>query len=211
MGKTIQKRKLSPLKIVIIILAVFIGLPVVFILGSLVVHFLILQPIDRAKFESLDKDSRALFATVQQISNGSEPWVYDASCEPDRAGPWATGAYFCTTKMSFEVSVTDALTVASLHTKYFPTIDAAGWLKPETELSKLPIGEFGVNFVVSGAEKFYIAQVDVDCTYLMKLAQPFDKFNRLPYTYGSPVSGATGRIIANVECTGLTSGDWYAL
>ena len=211
MGKTIKKRTLSPLKIILIILAVVIGLPIIFVLGTIAVSVLILQPIDKAKFESLDKNSRALFATVQQISNNSEPWVYDASCEPERAGPWATGSYYCTTELSFEEPVTDAITVSALNTKYFPSIDNASWLTPQTELSTLPVGDFGVNFVVSGAEKSYLTEGDVRCNYLAKIGQAYNESNELDYTYGSQISGGEGRALISLSCTEITSGDWYAL
>ena len=211
MGKTIKKRTLSPIKIILIVLAVVIGLPIIFILGTIALSVLIWQPIDKAKFESLDKNSQALFATVQQISNGSEPWVYEASCEPERAGPWATGSFYCTTEMSFEVPVTDAITVSALNTKYFPTIDSASWLTPQTELSTLPVGEFGVNFVVSSAEKSYQADGDVRCTYLAKLAQPKEGQGEiLDPTYGSEIK-SPGRILLQLRCRDIASGDWYAL
>ena len=210
MVKTIPKRKLSPIKIILIVLAIIVGLPILFILGSIAIYTFILTPIDKAKFETLDKDSKALFSTVKQISNGAEPWVYDASCEAERAGPWATGSYFCSTKLSFEISVTDALTVASLHEKYFPTVDAAQWLKAETELIKLPLGMFGVSFVVSGAEKAYISQSNITCTYLAKLSQPVDEFNNLNPIYGSPINAGDARFGIQLDCSGKTMGNWYS-
>lgn len=209
MGKTTKKRTLSPLKIILIVLAAVIGLPILFILGSVAINKLILQPIDKAKFESLDKDSRTLFAQVKKISAGAEPWEYTASCEAERSGPWATGSYYCTTKMSFEIPVSDALTVASLHLKYFPTIDSAGWLRPSTELTKLPANDFGINFVVSGAEKKYTSD-NVDCTYSALLDQQNIDYSKPESTYGSKLRDSSGRLTLSFRCNGKTSTDWYS-
>ena len=209
MVKLPTKRK-PILRIVLVSIA---ALPVLFILYVLFTAYVIspsLEAIDISKFEKLDEQSQQLFEQVKTVSGGVETWKYTTSCYEQKSGDWPTGIFSCSTLLSSNVAVTSAAQVNALHEKYYPMIDSASILEPQSELSKQYPGAFGVSFVVSSAEKFYKFSEDdsIDCTYMTKLYQ---SSNDADFGYGLDIKSGIGDARISLECAGEARGHWYQL
>jgi hypothetical protein len=209
MVKLPTKRK-PILRIVVLSIA---AVPVLFILYVLFATFVItpsLEAIDNSKFEKLDEQSRQLYEQVKAVSGGAETWKYTTSCYEQKTGDWPTGIFTCSTLLSSDIAVISAAQVNVLHEKYYPVIDSASMLKPQSELNKQYPGAFGVTFVVSSAEKFYKFSEDdsIDCTYITKLYQ---SSNDADFGYGLEIKGGIGDARISLECSGEARGHWYQL
>lgn len=208
----VKRRMPLAVKIILIVLAALIVVPVI-VIGI----FMLLSPIsdnmDKSKFEKLDSQSREIFSQVKAAAgDDGEDWTYRAKCEAETTGDWPTGRYWCTTQMEAYFPVTTATEHLALHDKYYSLFERSYYLKEKQALKKQFPEDFGTKFVVSGAEKKYLitAGDDIVCDYLAELTQPYDKFNSLTYTYGSPISGDKGRVYISLDCTGIASGNWYS-
>ena len=192
-------------KIVLIVIACILVLPVILVVSSLLVSP-IFGIFDKAKFEGLDRNSQAIFDTLKLKSYGSETWSYTKKCDPELTGDWPTGKYYCWTKSAAEVPATDVSKLTRLHDKYFAIIDNSTFLKTRTQLNKQFPDEFGVKFTVSSAEKEYnMIGNDVICTYFVGLGQlSIDLDNR----YGAEIANKA-KIAISLTCSELASGDWY--
>jgi hypothetical protein len=99
----------------------------------------------------------------------------------------------------------------SLQSQYFPVIDKTEYLLPTSELLPQPPRDFGVNFVVSSAEKNYQeSESGTNCIYLIKLSQSTNDNHLTSDAYGSQINNGVGIINISLKCTGLASGDWYS-
>lgn len=197
-------------KIILIVLAALIVVPVI-VIGI----FMLLSPIsdnmDKSKFEKLDSQSREIFSQVKAAAGDKEVWMYKAECTDIFTGDWPTGEYNCKTTISMEALVTTPEEVRTLHNKYYAIIESSYYLKPKMDLKMRADGDFGVNFVISSAEKDYFSTVDdtVGCRYTSELSHTGDKFNALNYGYGTPIAGTVGTLIFSFRCSDKARSDWY--
>lgn len=191
-----------------IILLSIAAIPVLFIIYIIVVTLLdpVFNNIDKAKFEKLDTQSRALYEQIKAVSGGADTWAYKASCEVGGSGGFQTYAqYNCETRISTVLPANSVDQLNALHAKYYPVFDGASMLTQKTQLDKEYPGEFGVKFVVSGAEKLYktVSNNSIECTYLARLG---DRGNSL---YGTGLSIGDAFISISLRCTDHARGDWY--
>lgn len=207
MTKLTPKRK-PILRIILLSIAAVPVLFTLYIIGALLLSP-VFDGIDKNRFVKLDNDSRTLYGQLQAASGGEEDWQYETECEDIRSGPWPTGEYNCSITMSTKISTASSTELRVLHDKYFPFIDTSTMLKQKTELDKQPPGQFGVAFVVSGAEKRYMHVDDgnIDCTYLAKLDQTEGDAS---FLYGSTIVNSLGLITISLDCSAKATGNWFA-
>jgi hypothetical protein len=119
-----------------------------------------------------------------------------------------TSDYRCGITIIAEVEVSAATQLSSLHEKYYPTVEGSTMLKQETELAKQYPNDFGLNFVVSSAEKHYYVVDDraIECTYLAKLTQNDEDAG---LQYGTVIAGGVGIVRNSIECDDKARGAWY--
>ena len=173
----------------------------------------ILDKIDQDRFAKLDTQMRKVYKSIEEVSGKSDAWTYEKSCEPEYSGPWQTGRYYCTTKISMDKTIASAKEVADLQDKYYPIIDSSEALKAESELDLQPAGDFGISFVVSSAEKRYIEKsTDLECKYSISLSQRVND-NTKSYEenviYGSGINDGIGKITITLESTNKARSNWY--
>lgn len=187
------------------------SLPLLLALFIIVVVYVItpiLETIDKSKFDNLADESHVLYDDIVRASGGQESWTYNKSCEPEYSGPWPTGVYYCTMRISTEVQVTAVEQFVTLHNKYYPVVDESPILSPTDNLKKAYPGDFGVRFVVSSAERHYNLSNDnsIDCTYLARLSQS-NKDTEIGY--GIAIKDGIGKVNIGLECTDKARKDWY--
>ncbi len=200
------KKKMTIVKKILLVIVAIPVLFILFIIGTMVTAP-IFDNIDKARFETLDKQSKLIYEAVKAKSGDVEKWKYEASCDDILAGPWPTGEFLCGTSLSTQIDVTSAAQVSALHEKYYPVIDSSNSLKPTTELDRQSIGQFGVSFVVSSAEKYYVITNDIRCTYLIKLDQFSGVFDK--ERYGTPIENNKGTVDISLNCADKARDDWY--
>jgi hypothetical protein len=206
-----SKKQMSTVKKIILTMAALITLFILFIIGT-IVSKPFFDNLDKNRFETLDKQSRTIYDAVKAKSGGVETWTYEAKCNPERSGWMLTGQFFCETSLTTEVNVTNVTQLIALHEKYYPIIDDSSYLKQKTELNKQHPGQFGVNFVVSSAEKKYNGTNtgSAVCTYLTELIQPKEDNSTIyNQSYGADIATGTGRAIISLRCADMARGDWY--
>jgi len=170
----------------------------------------ILNKIDQNRFVTLDLQMQRLFADIKSTSDKSDVWVYRKSCEPERSGPWATGNYYCSTKISMTKTVTSVKEIADLQSKYYPIINNSEILKAKSDLDLELPGDFGKNFVVSSAEKRYRENsTKISCTYLNKLYQINDNGDFSLNKYSATIVNDIGNINISLKCTDRAYEDRY--
>lgn len=203
-----QKRPLRWWKIIFLVLSILIVIPVL-IYGVSIIAYSISSHFEEASFRQMDSDLQSLYDNIKYASHGSETWSYDKSCEAELTGDWPTGKYFCSVTMTTEIPATSPAQLTYLHDKYFSVIDRSAYLQSKSQLNKQFPEDFGIKFVVSGADKKYALQgSEAICTYLVKLAQPRANSKDLNYAYGSDIDDR-GTAIATFICQGLAMNDWY--
>ena len=198
-------------KIVLAIVAV----PVLFIVYLVISSLLspLFDDVDKERFESLKSQSLSLYDAVKNKSAGTETWIHEATCEPQRSGWMIVSGYVCVTFLRTEVPVTAVSQVNALHEKYYPVINTSASLKQKTELSKQLAGQFGVDFVVSSAEQHYTSSgsKSITCTYLAALRQA----DQQPVgfvandDYGADIARGDGLMEIGLRCTDIARGNWY--
>lgn len=190
MTKNISKKnKKSHLKIILGIIASLLVMIIIFIVS----YGPITNVIEKNRFEQLDKSMQKIYQELVLLSDEPNQWNYEKTCEPERSGPWETGSYYCSIKISLSKEVSSASEVSTLHDKYFPIIDQSILLKPTTELSKQPVDDFGQKFVVSSAEKRYVEKnTNITCTYLAKTSQKDDSNITSLNLYGTDIINNNG-------------------
>jgi len=204
--KLSSKPTKRPVRIIIIVVAVIVSL----IVGGLILSKLATDT-SRNKFIALDSQIYKLFQNIKLYSNGTEGWGYDKSCIAELAGDWPTGQFYCSAIISLATTSTSIDELISLQSQYFPVIDKTEYLLPTSELLPQPPRDFGVNFVVSSAEKNYQeSKSGTNCIYLIKLSQSTNDNYLTSDAYGSQINNGVGIINISLKCTGLASGDWYS-
>ncbi len=190
MTKNISKKNnKSHLKIILGVIASLLVMIIIFIVS----YGPITNVIEKNRFEQLDKSMQKIYQELVLLSDGPNQWSYKKTCEPERSGPWETGSYYCSIKISLSKDVSSASEVSTLHDKYFPIIDQSSSLKPTTELDRQPVGVFGQKFVVSSAEKRYIEKnTNINCTYLAKISQKDDSNITSLNLYGTDIINNNG-------------------
>lgn len=204
-----QKKPLRWWKVLLLVLSILIAIPVL-VYGALTVITTVSNHFEEISFRQMDNDLQRLYDNVQYASHGSEAWMYDKSCEAELTGDWPTGKYFCSVTMTTEIPATSPAQLTYLHDKYFPVIDHSAYLQSKTQLNKQFPEDFGIKFVVSGADKDYVLQANgAVCTYLVKLAQPKDSSKDLNYAYGSDINDK-GIAIVTFSCQASAMNNWYS-
>ena len=189
---------------------IFIAIPIFAIIFGFLAYRPILDKIDQDRFAKLDTQMRKVYKSIEEVSGKSDAWTYEKSCEPEYSGPWQTGRYYCTTKISMDKTIASAKEVADLQDKYYPIIDSSEVLKAESKLDSQPAGDFGISFVVSSAEKRYIEDsTKVSCNYLNKLDQTVDDKNFSTKKYGSVIEDGVGSVNMSLTCSGKSYKNWY--
>jgi len=165
----------------------------------------IFNNIDKAKFEKLDTQSRALYEEVKAASGGAEMWTYEASCALGGSGGFqAYSQYNCETNISMEAKASSVDQLNALHAKYYTVFDGSTSLKQKTALNEQYPRDFGVRFVRSSADKQYVSSDgNVTCTYLGGLSDG----NDVPY--GTELSVDKAFVTINLTCFDKARGNWY--
>lgn len=170
----------------------------------------ILNKFEQDHFAKLDTQMQKLYNSVRAASDKSDVWIYEKNCEPEYSGPWQTGSYYCTVKISMSKTVTSAKEVADLQNKYYPIIDGSEVLIAKSELDPQLPDDFGVNFVVSSAEKRYEENdTKVLCTYLNKLYQTTNSTDFSINKYGSIIKNGLGDANLSLTCSGKSYENRY--
>ena len=188
----------------------FIVIPILVVVLGMLTYRPILNKIDQDRFKKLDIQMQSLYKSIKESSNKLDDWTYEKSCEPEFSGPWQTGSYYCTTKISTEKLATSAKEVADLQNKYYPIIDGNKILKAKTELDQQLPGDFGINFVISSAKKRYEEEsTKIPCTYLNKTYQAYNNVDFYKNEYGASFKNNTGNINISITCSSIARKNWY--
>lgn len=193
---------------------ILIGCIILFIIIiGLLISGPIMDTIDKNRFLTLDSQIQKLYDSVKANSSESDAWIYEKSCESEYSGPWPTGSYFCTAKISLTKTVTTAEEVADLQNKYYPIINNSGILKASSELNLQLPNDFGINFVVSSAERRYNEEKStLGCKYTIDL---FQNNNSTTKSYeenvslGSTINNGLGKVVIALESTNKARSNWY--
>lgn len=200
-----QRRHLNWWQILLIIIGSVVALPFI-IYGISALVYEISKPINKANFELLNANSVALYEKLKVASAGSEVWAYAKKCEPEMAGPWPTGSYFCETNISTVVEVTDTSRLTKLHEKYFPIVDSSDFITTERSIDQYPSSDFGLYFVYSVAEKQYLTNKGkMVCSYKLHLLPD----EPLTDGYVQPTKDGHGVIKVGFNCVGKAPENWY--
>ena len=185
-----------------------LGLIVLFF-GSILAPMPLTDAIDRERFIKLDENTKKLYEQIRAKSV-NEDWKYSASCEDQMAGSFATGSYYCTTKISTEFMTADSADLIRMHDKYFHVINSADFITPYGNLNKLPLLYFGKQFVVSYAEQQYTLKSNPElyCTYFMQLEQASNSSLKDQGT-GMPVIISPTKLSIEFRCEDKATGNWY--
>lgn len=180
------------------------------IIISLLVSGPIMDTVDKNRFLMLDSQMQKLYKDVKANADEADAWIYEKGCEPEYSGPWPTGGYFCTAKISLTKTVTTAKELADLQNKYYPIINNSEILKASSELNLQLPNDFGINFVVSSAERRYSENnTKISCIYLNKLYQAINGNDFSANEYGTMITNDAGKININLKCTDKSRSDWY--
>lgn len=213
-----MKKLSKPKKIIFTI----IGL-LVLVVGAFFVSIPILDSIEHSNLKKLDISQRSIFNEIRKVANNSDKWNYEASCNPVRTGPWATGEYYCSTVISTEKMITSVKELNKLQSKYYPLIENSDKLRHTSELNIQNPDYFGKQFVVSGVEKMYVDKSSgVSCKYSLSLGQSNETFNNFVYGSkiinspihndgGSVVKANTGIVDISLSCKNKSTKPWFRL
>lgn len=211
MVKKIDENKLKKKKIFKIILLtplILLGLLVLFIIAVYATSP-IFDKIEQNKYEQLDTGMQNLFSQIKSNANEGDDWKYAAVCNDVLAGDFPTGQYDCVTSISLQKTITSVDQLNSLQAKYYPIIDGSDTLTTKTELDPELPDDFGKNFVVSSAEKEYIDESGIECSYINKLNQAADEYDLDLDSYGSEIINGDGRLVISLRCEGIAREAWY--
>jgi len=154
-----------------------------------------------------------LYKDVKANADEADAWIYEKGCEPEYSGPWPTGGYFCTAKISLTKTVTTAKELADLQNKYYPIINNSEILKASSELNLQLPNDFGINFVVSSAERRYSEKRStLGCKYSIDLFQNTDDTTKTyeeNVSLGSNINNGLGKVVIALESTNKARSDWY--
>jgi len=165
---------------------------------------------NRERFTILDRQMLKIFQNIKTSPVNFKDWEYDKSCEAKLAGDWPTGQYYCSATINLHKTSTSVEELNNLQTQFFPIIDDTQYLTPTSELITQSPKDFGVNFVVSSAEKRYQEPGSgANCSYLIKLSQSVNDNYLVSDAYGSDINNGVGIISISLKCTGLANDDWY--
>ncbi len=203
MEKIVNKQT-SIFKKILILIGVIVGIPIAALIVLLAIQP-VLDGIDHSKFSSLQSQSRLIFNDIKKTSAGVDDWKYEEKCIDSNANFFGPSNYYCSTTAELVQAVGTARQMNDLNDKYYPIIDNSKYLKALDELSKTPPSQFGIDFVISSADKQYKSSDGYRCTYSAKLAQP----NQQGIGYGKPITGGEGQAILMFDCTNKARGNWY--
>ena len=168
----------------------------------------ILDNIDHAKYRALDHDLESLHAQLKQVSKDGV-WSYHKSCDNRNYSGLGDPDIYCTATLELRKFVTSATEVAALHSKYYPVISSAHFLKPVDNLRLESSETFGKKFVVSGEEqKFYNSSAKIKCDYSIILRQTIMNYAIDSDIFGKKIIGDKGIVVLSVECTSYGA-RWY--
>lgn len=192
-------------RIILIILAI-----IVLTIAGFFALIPLVEKLDQNRFETLDKQMQGLFQTLQLASNGTDAWQYEKICKADMAGWAPTGDFICHTLILLEKPITTVNELNDSQSKYYPLLDNSDTLKQETNLDPQLASDFGINFVVSSAEKSYKeSKTGISCNYLIKLNQVYDNVITENSSYSSEIDGGTGNLRISLRCDDFARSHWY--
>lgn len=172
----------------------------------------IFDKFDQDRFTKLDVQMKLTFGQIKAVSSDSDNWKYMAVCSANKNSWMPTGDYNCLTSISMQKDITTVREINELQNKYYPIIDSGITLKQKTELDPQPSGVFGINFVVSSAEKNYIeTKSGAACNYSILLYQQFDNKNFSSNSYGSTINSGVGNAIISLRCEHTAREHWYSI
>lgn len=192
----------------------FIVLSPIVVILSVVLWGYVSRPVfdkfDQDRFTRLDAQMLEVFSQIKAKSIGADDWRYAAVCSANKTSWMPTGDYSCLTSISMQKEVTTVQEINELQEKYYPIIDGNDMLKQKTELDPEPSGIFGINFVVSSAEKNYTDKKSgVVCNYIIELNQSIE--NSSNFVYGSEIYNGLGNAIISLRCEDTARDHWYSL
>lgn len=213
MVKNINKKEKNTNKILKILsfsLLLVICLVGIFITG-IYVFSTVFENYDHNKFIKLDKNMQSLYEQIKSEANEGDDWKYIAVCSKEYTGDFPTGEYNCVTSISMQKQIKSVDDLNELQAKYYPIIDNSEYLKEKSEIKIQLPNDFGINFVVSSAEKRYEENSNnMQCNFINKLNQINDK-DYYSNDYGTGINNKIGRVLLSLRCEDIAKKSWYKL
>lgn len=213
MVKNINKKEKNTNKILKILsfsLLLVICLVGIFITG-IYVFSTVFENYDHNKFIKLDKNMQSLYEQIKSEANEGDDWKYIAVCSKEYTGDFPTGDYNCVTSISMQKRIASVDELNELQAKYYPIIDNSEYLKEKSEIKIQLPNDFGINFVVSSAEKRYEEKnTGFSCRYIDKVFETDENGSYIESQYGTNIDVIGGAVVS-LKCTGKTSEAWYKL